>query len=92
MADGGRIVADDWEVIATHTHRRFLHICLMILQGMLLMEPMTRSRVTWTVRRRGTGVIRQVTAGSEQDAIERIRMGLFDQELDTTGSVRPNEM
>jgi hypothetical protein len=42
--------------------------------------PTAFSTVTWTIRQKATGVVRKITALSEQEAGEKTALGLFDEE------------
>jgi hypothetical protein len=37
------------------------------------------STATWTVRQTATGMVRNVTAGTRQEAMEKIANGIFDE-------------
>ena len=74
-------IADGWEVISCRA-KAPRHLFFMLLQ-MLVGNPdiaPVYSRATWTVRHTTTGVIRKVTARSEQQAKERIADGIFDED------------
>jgi hypothetical protein len=54
----------------------------MVLQIIFIYPETTGfySSVTWTVRQTATGVVRKVTARSQQEAGDKIALGIFDQE------------
>jgi hypothetical protein len=54
----------------------------MVLQIIFIYPETTGfySSVTWTVRQTATGVVRKVTAWSEQGARDKIALGIFDRE------------
>jgi hypothetical protein len=72
-------IADGWEVISCRAKAPW-HLFFMLLQ-ILVGNPdiaPVYSMATWTVRHGATGVVRKVTARSEQQAKERIADGIFD--------------
>ena len=74
-------LADDWEIVSRRSNNRILALLSMLLQTALTSETtFFFSTVTWTVRQTATGVVREVTARSEQDAKEKIALGAFDKE------------
>ena len=74
-------LADGWEIVSRRTNNRILALFSMLLQTVLTSETaFFFSAVTWTVRQTATGVVRKVTARSEQDAKKKIALGAFDKE------------
>jgi hypothetical protein len=71
-------IAPGWEIVAQKTRKPVMHMVLILLQMLMLAEPMNRSSVTYTVRHRVTGETRQVTADSHEQAAAKIEQGLFD--------------
>jgi hypothetical protein len=71
-------IAPGWEIVAQKTRRPVMHMALILLQMLMVAEPLTRSDVTFTVRRRTTRETRQVTANSREAAAAKIEQGLFD--------------
>ena len=71
-------IAPGWEIVAQKTRRPVMHMILIVLQMLMIVDPLTHSDVTYTVRRRATGETRQVTADSREAAAEKIEQGLFD--------------
>jgi hypothetical protein len=75
-----RYISDGWETVSCKTDRRPLFFMAMrFLLGIAEIPPLYWT-VTWSVRQTGTGIIRKVTAQSEQDAREKIALGIFDEE------------
>jgi hypothetical protein len=74
-----RNIPDDWEVVSRNIKRYWIAtIFTTIIFCWLLNDPVIFSTVTWTVRQKSTGVIKQVTANSESEAAEMIAQGCFD--------------
>jgi len=73
-------MADEWEIVSCQADKAplFFRAAQLVL-GIPDMSPLS-STATWTVRQRATGLIRRVTAQSEQEAKEKIAVGLFDQD------------
>ena len=71
-------IAPGWEIVAQKTRRPVVHMILILLQMLMIVDPLTHSDVTFTVRRRTTGETRRVTAASREVAAEKIEQGLFD--------------
>jgi len=71
-------IAPGWEIVAQKTRKPVMHMILILLQMLMIAEPLSRSHVTFTVRRRTTGETRQVTADSREAAAAKIEQGLFD--------------
>jgi len=72
------IFGDDWEIVSRRTNNAFVNLFFIVVQMFLTAEPANRSTVTFTVRQRSTGLTRNVTARSEQEAAEMIANGWFD--------------
>jgi hypothetical protein len=72
-------ITDGWEIVSRRTNEP-IRLLSMLSQFVLLIAEMPRSysTVTWTVRQTATGVIREVTARSEQEARDKIACELFD--------------
>jgi hypothetical protein len=74
-------IADDWEIVSRKPDDRGWILPMLVQLALLIpMMPATFSTVSWTVRQKSTGVIRKVTARSEQEARQKIELGLFDPE------------
>jgi hypothetical protein len=75
-----RELADGWEIVSRRTDNPIfsLFMMLQVLLGVPEM-PTYRSAVTFTVRQTATGQTRKVTARSEQEAKNKIELGLFDE-------------
>jgi hypothetical protein len=74
-------IADGWEVLSCRAKEPW-HLFFMLLQ-MLVGNPdiaPVYSMATWSVRHTATGVVRKVTARSEQQAKEKIATGIFDED------------
>ncbi len=71
-------IAPGWEIIAQKTRNPVRHMVLILLQMLMLTEPLNRSEVTFTVRNRATGETRKVTADSREQAAAMIADGAFD--------------
>ena len=75
-------IADGWEIVSRRTNEPARHLLSMLLQ-IIFIHPETTgfySSVTWTVRQTATGMVRKVTAWSEQGARDKIALGIFDKE------------
>jgi hypothetical protein len=74
-------ITDDWEIVSRRTNEPIWLLSMLFQIAFLIPEmPGSFSTVTWTVRRTATGVVRKVTARSEQEAWGKIAVGLFDTE------------
>jgi hypothetical protein len=72
-------IAEGWEIVSCRAgNARHLKFMLLQLLFMVPDTPPVYSTATWTVRQTATGMIRTVTAQSEQDAREKIALDLFD--------------
>jgi hypothetical protein len=74
-----REIADGWEVVSCRVRQPW-HLIYMLLQ-MLVGNPDTVpvfSTATWTVRQTATGMERNVTACSREEAKDKIANGVFD--------------
>jgi hypothetical protein len=72
-------ITDGWEIVSRRTNEPTRLLSMLAQIVFLIPEmPWSYSTVTWTVRQTATGVIREVTARSEQEAMEKIAVGLFD--------------
>jgi len=72
-------IAPGWEIVSCRAKRPW-HAIYMFLQ-MIVGNPdivPAASSATWTVREAATGIVRKVTARSEQEAGEKIVSGNFD--------------
>ena len=75
-----RHISDGWEIVSCQADRRPLFFMAMrFLLGVAEIPPLYW-RATWCVRQTATGIIRKVTAQSEQEAGEKIALGIFDEE------------
>ena len=72
-------ITDGWEIVSRRTNEP-IRLLSMLSQFVLVIPemPWSYSTVTWTVRQTATGVIREVTARSEQEARDKIACELFD--------------
>lgn len=72
-------IAEGWEIVSRKANNPIYRV-FMILQVLLGIPEIPRyfSAVTWTVLQTATGIVRQVTAYSQHEAGEKIRLGLFD--------------
>jgi hypothetical protein len=75
-------IADGWEIVSRRTNEPARHLLSMVLQIVFIYPETTGfySTVTWTVRQTAMGAVRKVTARSEQEARDKIALGMFDQE------------
>jgi hypothetical protein len=75
-------ITDGWEIVSRRTNEPARHLLSMVLQIIFIYPEATGfySSVTWTVRQTATGVVRKVTARSQQEARDKIALGIFDQE------------
>jgi hypothetical protein len=74
-------IVSGWEIVSCRARQPW-HAIFLFLQ-MLVGNPdiaPASSRATWTVRETATGVVRKVTARSEQEAAEKIVSGVFDED------------
>jgi hypothetical protein len=72
---------DGWEIVSRQTNEPIWLLSILFQIVFLIAEmPRSFSTVTWTVRQTATGVIRKVTARSEQEARDKISLELFDAE------------
>jgi hypothetical protein len=80
-ARAGSLSDDGWEIVSRRPNEP-IRLLSMLLQIVLMIPEMPAyfSTVTWTVRLTATGVVRKVTARSEQEAREKVALGLFDAE------------
>jgi hypothetical protein len=72
-------IADGWEIVSCRNNNPISSL-LMILQIVFLVPEVMRyySTATWTIRQTATGAVRKVTARTEQEAKDKIALGLFD--------------
>jgi hypothetical protein len=72
-------IADGWEIVSCQNNNPFSSL-LMILQIVFLVPEVMRhySTATWTIRQTATGAVHKVTARTEQEAKDKIALGLFD--------------
>jgi len=74
-------IADDWEVVSRKPNERTWILPMLVqLTFPIPMMPATISSATWTVRQKSTGLVRTLTARSEEEAWQKIELGLFDPE------------
>jgi hypothetical protein len=75
-------ITNGWDILSRRTNAPTRHLLSMLLQIAVTVPEWTGiySTVTWTVRQTDTGVVRNVTARSEQEAKDKIAFGLFDEE------------
>jgi hypothetical protein len=74
-----REIADGWEVVSCRVKAPW-HLVFMVLQ-MLVGNPdivPMFSTANWTVRQTATGLVREVTARSKQEAKDKIANNIFD--------------
>jgi len=71
-------IAPGWDLVAQKTNLPLLHMFFILLQMLMMSEPVNRSSVTFTVRNRASGEVRTVTAASAEEAAIRITQGHFD--------------
>jgi len=70
---------DDWEIVSRKPDDRGWILPMLVQLSLLIpMMPATFSSVIWTVRNKSTGVVRKLTARSEEEAKRKIELGLFD--------------
>jgi hypothetical protein len=74
-----REIADGWEIVSCQ-YNNPLSYFFMILQIAFLVPEDIRyySSATWTIRQTATGAVRKVSARTEQEAKDKIALGLFD--------------
>ena len=72
-------IADGWEIVSCQNNNPFSSL-LMMLQIVFLVPEVMRyySTATWTIRQIARGAVRKVTARTEQEAKDKIALGLFD--------------
>ena len=77
-----RQINDGWEIVSRRTNNPIRHLLSMLFQIMLIFPEAVPyySTVTWTVRQTATGIVCKVTARSEQEAMEKIALGIFDKD------------
>ena len=74
-------LGDDWEIVSRRPNDRGWILPMLVQLALLIpMMPATFSSSTWTVRQKSTGVVRKLTARSEEEAWQKIGLGLFDAE------------
>ena len=75
-------ITDGWEIVSRRTNEPARHLLSMVLQIIFIYPETTGfySSVTWTVRQTATGVVRKVSARSQQEARDKIALAIFDQE------------
>jgi hypothetical protein len=72
-------MADGWEIVSRQTNEPIWLLSMLVQIALVIPEvPRSFSTVTWIVRETATGVIRNVTAWTEQEARDKIACGLFD--------------
>jgi hypothetical protein len=72
-------LGDDWEIVSRKPNERLWILpTLAQLAFLIPLMPATFSSATWTVRRKSTGVVYKLTARSEEEARQKIELGLFD--------------
>ena len=65
-------ITDGWEIVSRRTNEPIRLLSMLAQIVFFIPEmPWSYSTVTWTVRQAATGVIRGVTARSEQEAREK---------------------
>ena len=70
---------DDWEIVSRRADDRgWILTMLAQLTILIPMMPATFSSATWTVRNKSTGAVHRLTARSEEEGRQKIRLGLFD--------------
>ena len=72
-------LVDGWDIVSRRNNEP-ARTWLMLLQ-LLFTVPggvQPHSSVTWTLRETATGAVRKVTAQTEQEAKDKIALGLFD--------------
>lgn len=74
-------IADGWEVVSCRARQPW-HAIFMFVQALVGNPDIAPavSTATWTVRKTATGMLRKVTARSEQEAGEKILSGNFDED------------
>jgi hypothetical protein len=70
-------ISQDWEVVDRKLHCPLIITSFMLVLLLLDLDPGFYPS-TWTVRRKSTGIVKRVTAGSEAEAAERIANEYFD--------------
>ena len=74
-------ISDGWEIVSRRTNEPIWLLSMLAKIALVIPEvPRSFSTVTWTVREMATGVIRNVTARTEQEARDKIALELFDAE------------
>jgi hypothetical protein len=72
-------VADDWEVLSRKPDEAFWMLAILAQLALIIPQmPATFAAAIWTVRQKSTGVVRKLTARSEEEARQKIALGLFD--------------
>jgi hypothetical protein len=72
-------LGDDWEIVSRKPNDSGWILPMLVQLALLIpMMPATFSSATWTVRRKSTGAVHKLTARSEEEAKQRIELGLFD--------------
>ncbi len=70
-------ISQDWEVMDRRVDLSLDVTVFMLFLLLLDLEPGFYPS-TWTVRRKSTGIVKRVTAGSEAEAADRIAREYFD--------------
>jgi hypothetical protein len=72
-------IPEDWEVVGRETNHPWTTTFFVFILGLISFDATGfHSSVTWTVRRKSTGITKRVTAGSESEAADKIAKGWFD--------------
>jgi len=70
-------IPQDWEVVDRKLHRPLIMTFFMLIPLLFDLDPGFYPS-TWTVRRKSTGTMKRVTAGSEAEAADMIANEYFD--------------
>jgi hypothetical protein len=72
-------IAEGWETVSCRNSNPLWFLLTLLQIAFLVPEvERTQSTATWTVRQTATGAVRKVTARTEQEAKDKIALGLFD--------------
>jgi hypothetical protein len=70
-------ISQDWEVVDRKLHCPPIIMFFMLILTLLGLDPGFFPS-TWTLRRKSTGIVKRVTAGSQAEAADKIANGYFD--------------